>query len=136
MRTYSPEIGYDEQAEVAQASWSNRSPLWLLFSIEGRIPRMAYWFASLIVLGAYLTAVILAATFIRDQKSLQLATALLNLPLLWVSVALQVKRWHDRDKSGWWFLICFIPIIGSLWSFIELGFFRGTYGPNRFGEET
>ncbi len=25
--------------------------------------------------------------------------------LLWVSLAVSVKRWHDRDKSGWWVLL-------------------------------
>jgi uncharacterized membrane protein YhaH (DUF805 family) len=61
---------------------------------------------------------------------------LLAPPLIWISVAVQVKRWHDRDKSGWWFLMNFVPIIGWLWVLIECGFLRGTPGPNRFGEET
>ncbi len=37
------------------------------------------------------------------------------------------------DKSGWWMLIALIPIIGSIWFLIELGFLAGTPGPNRFG---
>ena len=57
------------------------------------------------------------------------------IPMLWISVAVQCKRWHDRDKSGWWFLINFIPIIGPLWAFIELGCLRGTMGPNLYGAD-
>jgi uncharacterized membrane protein YhaH (DUF805 family) len=53
--------------------------------------------------------------------------------LIWPALALQVKRWHDRDKSGWWVLIAFIPIIGAFWVLIECGFLDGTPGPNRFG---
>ena len=34
---------------------------------------------------------------------------------------------------GWWVLIGLIPIIGALWLLIELGFLKGTDGPNRYG---
>ena len=62
--------------------------------------------------------------------------ALANLPLvLWISLANYVKRWHDVGKSGWWVLICLIPCIGPLWQFVELGFSRGTYGPNHYGPD-
>lgn len=52
---------------------------------------------------------------------------------LWVGLALQVKRWHDRDKSWFWILIGFIPVVGFFWILIECGFMDGTPGPNRFG---
>ena len=51
------------------------------------------------------------------------------------SFAGQVKRWHDRDKSGWFVLVNFIPFIGTIWALVELGFLRGTMGPNRFGPD-
>jgi uncharacterized membrane protein YhaH (DUF805 family) len=55
----------------------------------------------------------------------------------WVALVLGVivyiKRFHDRDKSGWWVLIGLIPIIGAIWLPIELGFLKGTPRPNRFG---
>ncbi len=57
------------------------------------------------------------------------------IPLIWGGLAGQVKRWHDRDKSGWFVLINFIPLIGAIWAVIELGFLRGTPGPNRFGPD-
>jgi uncharacterized membrane protein YhaH (DUF805 family) len=44
-----------------------------------------------------------------------------------------IKRFHDRDKTGWWVLIGLIPLIGPLWLLIELGFLKGTDGANRFG---
>lgn len=131
-----PDVAYEDSVAADRDTWGNRNALWLFFSLQGRIPRLAYWVGSLIVLLAYVTAVILAITFVKDPQTLQLISVVLNLPLLWTSVALQVKRWHDRDKSGWWFFISFVPIIGALWSFIELGFFRGTYGANSYGGET
>ena len=60
---------------------------------------------------------------------------ILTLLLLWPSICLYAKRWHDRGKSGWWSLIIFVPIIGSIWFLVELGFLRGTDGPNRFGPD-
>jgi uncharacterized membrane protein YhaH (DUF805 family) len=45
------------------------------------------------------------------------------------------KRCHDRDRSGWFQLISLIPLIGSIWLLVEVGFLRGTPGPNRFGPD-
>ena len=45
-----------------------------------------------------------------------------------------VKRYHDRGKSGWWYLIQFIPIIGPIWAFVELGFCSGDDGDNDYGD--
>lgn len=46
----------------------------------------------------------------------------------WIGLAVNVKRWHDLDKSGWSELI-------RVGAWFELGFHRGTYGPNRFGPD-
>ena len=50
-----------------------------------------------------------------------------------VNFAVLAKRWHDRNKSAWWAFIHLVPVIGVLWTFVELGFFKGTLGKNRFG---
>jgi len=50
------------------------------------------------------------------------------IPLL----AVAVRRLHDSDRSGWWLLLAFLPLIGALWLFI-LMIIGGTRGPNRFG---
>jgi len=54
---------------------------------------------------------------------------------IWATLAVNCKRWHDLNKSGWWSLINLIPIVGQIWLFIELGFLKGTPGSNRFGED-
>jgi uncharacterized membrane protein YhaH (DUF805 family) len=110
----------------------------LLFSFEGRIPRSTWWLSS-IVLSLVNMAVVMTMGPLADENSLG---AVMLIPLLaWfaflviASLALQVKRWHDRDKSGWWILIGFVPIIGGIWAFIECGCLRGTDGPNQFGPD-
>jgi len=50
------------------------------------------------------------------------------------SIIVLIKRFHGLDKSGLWVLIGLIPVIGALWSLIELGCLAGTLGPSRFGE--
>ncbi len=81
---------------------------------------------------------------------------------VWIGFALSVKRLHDRDRTGWWLgaqIIINIAAIGlmivfasldqpllarvvallaigfTLWLFVEIGFLRGTQGPNRFGAD-
>ena len=50
------------------------------------------------------------------------------------SIAVAVRRLHDTGRSGWWFLICLIPVIGALvlLVFMVLDSQPGTneYGPN------
>lgn len=104
----------------------------LLFSFEGRISRKPFWMFMLVVIaGSFITTVIDMATTKQETGA---ASLLFILIVLWPSLAIQVKRWHDRDKSGWWVLINFIPILGPIWALVETGFLTGTEGSNRFGD--
>jgi uncharacterized membrane protein YhaH (DUF805 family) len=105
----------------------------LLFGFRGRLTRLPWWIATILTtLGM---GVVSAAIFGIPRPS-ALFLVLLVPPLIWISIATQIKRWHDRDKSGWWFLVNFLPIIGWLWVLIECGFLEGTAGANRFGDDT
>ena len=50
------------------------------------------------------------------------------------SLAMGVRRLHDTDRSGWWWLIVFIPFVGII-VLIVFWCFEGTRGPNRFGPD-
>jgi uncharacterized membrane protein YhaH (DUF805 family) len=52
---------------------------------------------------------------------------------LWWSLAVGVKRCHDRGKSGWWMLVTLIPIVGFIWWLVDLGILEGQEGENRWG---
>lgn len=74
----------------------------------------------------------------RHVKVISLMTAApwlgaVGLLVAWMKLAVLVKRWHDRDKSGWWVLIVLIPLIGPIWQFVECFFLDGTQGPNKHG---
>jgi len=47
----------------------------------------------------------------------------------------EVKRWPDRDRTGWWALVYLIYFIGQIWVLIQCGILRGTAGANRFGKD-
>jgi uncharacterized membrane protein YhaH (DUF805 family) len=63
-----------------------------------------------------------------------LLLGLLGLAILTPSIAVQVRRFHDQDKTGWLVLLGLIPYLGGL---IVLVFMclPGTSGPNRFGAD-
>jgi len=103
----------------------------MLFSFNGRISRKPYWMFMLILIVGVVVATIID-TAITGQTGI--VSVIFMLIMIWSSLAIQVKRWHDRDKSGWWVLINIVPIIGPIWAFVENGLLTGTEGNNRFGD--
>jgi uncharacterized membrane protein YhaH (DUF805 family) len=125
-------------------------------SFDGRIPRKTFWLALLVMLviswilqfiifaifggGAMtvdptLSPEAQAAAMEQAMSGMMLPLGIVILLTLWPSLAIYAKRWHDRNKSGWWSLIMLVPIIGGIWMLVELGFLRGTEGANRFGPD-
>jgi uncharacterized membrane protein YhaH (DUF805 family) len=86
------------------------------------------------------------------------ALLILYIPFLWAGLAIAAKRLHDRDKSAWWLLLFYVlpgvlqgisnqaggaglvfyvaSGVIAIWVLVELGFLRGTVGPNRYGPDT
>jgi uncharacterized membrane protein YhaH (DUF805 family) len=112
-------------------------PLKRYADFSGRSRRKEYW---MFVLGIFLAAIVLSII----EGILGLSgmvggvygplTTILLLGVLIPSIAVQVRRFHDQDKSGWFLLLAFIPFIGGI---IVLVFMclEGTKGPNRFGPD-
>ena len=97
-----------------------------LFSFSGRAGRGEWWKLNIIF---WVLAIISGSI----DGSMAPADDPSALPIPWVgtlvgliifipSIALNVRRCHDRNKSGWWMLINLIPVIGNIWFFIECGF--------------
>jgi uncharacterized membrane protein YhaH (DUF805 family) len=116
------------------------------FSFSGRINRKTYWLTGIIgtllvqIIYEFLIGmVLLGVTYVAPMGEtiisiLALATLFpLLVFMIWASIAISLKRLHDRNRSGWFFLIFLIPIIGMFWLMIEIAFLRGTQGVNRFG---
>jgi uncharacterized membrane protein YhaH (DUF805 family) len=103
----------------------------MFFSLQGRVSRRQFWlWGVLALLGlAVLGHALLGIARVPARR----ADLIVNLLLVWPALAVSVKRWHDRDKSGWWVLLNLLPVVGWLWALVDNGFLRGTAGPNRFG---
>lgn len=79
-----------------------------------------------------------------------LVTAPLLLIGLYATIAVSIKRLHDLNLSGWWWIIIavfsailgeviFLKIIASVigWTlFVAIGLIKGTSGTNKYGEAT
>ena len=98
-----------------------------LLSIKGRINRGKWWAFTIIWIIIYLTL-----PYIDPEKNLSILFLIVSQ---WPIFAVQAKRFHDLDKSAWWYLIGFIPFLGLLALFVFLGFCKGTNGYNQFGPE-
>ena len=115
---------------------------YLFTSMQGRINRKPFWMGIIVFVVISLIATILDALLNTPRfggteysAGTGAISAIVSLVLIYPSIALSAKRWHDRNKSAWWILINLIPVIGWVWSFVETGCLRGTPGPNRYGPD-
>ena len=108
-----------------------------IWSFDGRITRREWWNGFLLLLafpvGAWVFLFSVLGALEGGGAGILLAIPLFYVIYAYLSLALGAKRWHDLNKSGWWSLIALVPLIGGLWLLIELGFLRGTDGPNNYG---
>lgn len=106
---------------------------------QGRARRAEYWWWVLFVILASIAAGIVdsligAALTGGGGTGLPVFGAAVSLAAFLPSLAVAVRRLHDTDRSGWWYLLVFLPVIGFI---VLIIFFvqRGTAGPNRFGPD-
>lgn len=124
-----------------------------LFSFSGRVTRARWWGTNVcIYVGAFLAMVVGGALTSIDKGAemflgcIPYSFVALFL-VVWViatalSLSVDVRRFHDIDKSGWMLLLfwalSFVPLVGSLAWMIKLfmlAFADGTMGPNRYGAD-
>lgn len=110
-----------------------------LFSFTGRSARRHYWAAQGIVFLLAIAQQVIAALLPADNPNVLAALGILIAVLailvliVWINAATTIKRFHDRGKSGWWFLIGFVPLIGWVWVLIECGCLSGDESGNIYG---
>jgi uncharacterized membrane protein YhaH (DUF805 family) len=135
----------------------------LFFNFNGRVNRAKFWIAALIF--AAINVVMAVLDYVTDQSVVfQALNGMLSIVILISSIAIGVKRLHDRNKSGWYLLLFYLVpsilvVIGVLigafvddstiiatvlgllafaigvWAFIEMGCLRGTIGVNQYGPD-
>jgi len=116
----------------------------LLFSHHGRINRFDWWTGHLLAFIVTKLLIILTHysiphdfTFGEIFNAKQLTIGLLlGILYIWIHVSLNVKRWHDMSRPGWFALLNYIPLIGMFITIIWCGFIKGTSEDNEHGPST
>jgi uncharacterized membrane protein YhaH (DUF805 family) len=113
-----------------------------LFSFRGRLGRLAHFLQSIAIMGVLLAALagITATLLITEELVGGEGLFLLGVAAMGVVYAVaavllvfvSIKRLHDLDLSGWFYLVMLIPLASFLFALYML-FAPGTNGPNRYG---
>ncbi len=108
--------------QAIQSGFSNYA------TFSGRAARSEFWYWTLFSF-IFQTGVL----FVDVELTEGIASTLVSLALLLPTIAVGVRRLHDIDRTGWWWLISFTGIgvvLLIVWACI-----KGTTGPNRFGAD-
>ena len=106
-----------------------------VFSAKGRIGRVRYlgWSMGFTMLAmVVLFAAIAVAGAIGGQGLAMTLYFIGIIPMTVVSALFVIQRLHDLDKTGWWFLLMLIPLVGLFFA-LYVVFAPGTSGANRYG---
>ena len=96
--TVSENVYQAPEANLATASTETTtlSMKEILFSFKGRIPRKTYWYSFLgIIVASFVFMFVVALLTGGNETAISVITLIFYIPLMWVSLAVQVKRWHD-----------------------------------------
>lgn len=108
-------------------------------TFEGRARRKEYWFFALFnfLILIVLSVVDMGLGSFSEEAGIGLLSGLFCLGILLPSIAVTVRRLHDTDRSGWWILINFIPLIGAIvllvFACLDSQPGANKYGPNPKG---
>lgn len=105
-------------------------------TFSGRARRSEYWYWVLFVFLVTLLALVLDSVLkirIAEGSPYGWISVVVALALLIPGIAVTVRRLHDTDRSGWWYLLSFLCGVGAI---IVLVFclIDGTPGPNKYGD--
>ena len=108
-------------------------------NFQGRTQRSGYWWVALfLVLVSFVLWFVDLQLFaglwpqdLLDQGSGPISIVF-GLAIIVPVIALGVRRLHDTNRSGWWVLLGFIPLIGSIVLFVFY-VLDSTPGDNQYG---
>jgi uncharacterized membrane protein YhaH (DUF805 family) len=102
------------------------------FNFDGRARRTEYWTFTLINI---VVSIVLA--IIDSFYGMPILQGLYVLAILLPALGLTVRRLHDTGRSGWWFLVAFVPFVGGIILLVFMVFDsqpgENAYGPNPKG---
>ncbi|RYG87752.1 MAG: DUF805 domain-containing protein [Alphaproteobacteria bacterium] len=110
------------------------------FDFSGRSRRAEYWLYALVVVVATIAAVLADVAIFEKAPGSGFLYGIIALVHLVPTIAVNVRRLHDIGKSGWWYLLIFIPLIGAIlliiWACRDSAPGDNRYGPNPKGYDS
>lgn len=107
-----PSVGFVEAVKLYFRNFANFS---------GRSRRSEYWYACLFTVLLGFVVGLIAPDLVD----------ILSLVFLIPSIAVAVRRLHDIGKGGAWYLLAFVPLVGSI--ILLVWYCRDSEGDNRWG---
>lgn len=131
-----------ESPKSNPATFSDQTYQPKFLAINGRIGRLRYLAYGMIATALTVVVLgILSAIMIpmfassgMSETMMIVMVAVLYLPLIVFSIIFMKRRLNDLDKSGWWQLLAYIPLIGIIFALYIL-FWPGTKGSNGYGQQ-
>jgi uncharacterized membrane protein YhaH (DUF805 family) len=102
-------------------------------TFNGRARRSEYWYFQLFA-GVVAGVAMVLMGMNEDSLAVISLVSIVVLALFVPSLAVTVRRLHDTGRSGWFYLVAFVPIVGGILVFIWTCS-RGTEGVNRYGSD-
>ena len=116
-----------------RAFWSNYR------NFKGRARRSEYWFIQLFLVATNLAAAVIDLALMDGDVDRFIANGGGGIVgLIWIiativpALAVLVRRLHDTNRSGWWALVGFFPLIGTI-AILIFTVTDSTQGENRYG---
>jgi len=104
-----------------------------IFLLNGRASRFDYWALQVVYGTIFFFALSLTELFFPSMHyvldSIEIILGIIGLPL---NFSVTIKRLHDLNKTGFYFMLTPIPFI-NLFLFIYIGFFSGDIHKNKYG---
>ena len=100
-------------------------------TFNGRASRSEFWYFFLF--SVLISLIAQQLDFAMHQSESGAISGIVTIVLLVPGIALQVRRLHDIGKSGWWFFLNLIPLLGQI-ALIVFSCMRGHAETNRYGD--
>lgn len=99
-----------------------------IVTFNGRASRSAFWWFGLF---AFIIGVVVA--IIANVTGVRILSTIFGAIFFLLTISLQVRRLHDSDRSGFWYFLALIPLIGGI-AVLVLDLLPGTPGPNKYDQ--
>ena len=102
-------------------------------TFSGRAARSEFWwFALFSMVGSIILSIVDAAVLGAGSGGMGVLGIIWSLALILPSISVAVRRLHDTNRSGWWYWLLLVPLVGVIVLIVWFAT-KGTDGSNNFG---